>query len=95
MNYTLVFIAAVFVGLGLSFSLVKLLLAYKQKEIYTPDPLKDTEIEKREKRLSFLKLEKKVYDFRTMTSIAFCLSIIFGYVGLIVIVLAKTGGRLF
>jgi len=81
--------------LGLSFSLVKLLLGWKQKEIYTPDPLADTEIVKREKRISFLELEKKIYDFKTMAAITYCLSIIFGYVGIIRIMLTKTGGRLF
>lgn len=95
MNYIFVFIAASFVVLGLSFSLVKLLLGWKQKEIYIVDPLYDTEIEKREKRISFLKLEIKVQDFKRIAAITYCLSVIFGYVGIIVILLAKTGTRFF
>lgn len=90
MNFTFVFIATGFVILGLIFSLVKLLFGWKQKEIYTGDPLQDTEIEKREKRISFLKLEEKVYNFKSLATIAYCLGVILGMIGIMVILIAVT-----
>lgn len=83
MDFTVFYLSAGFVILGIAFLLTKLFITYKQKEIYKEDPLNDSDIVASGKRIHFLKLEIKVLHFDTLGTISYCVGIIIGYIGIV------------